>query len=83
MQQQQHGRIFRTGLSVENGEAVYQDGAIKSRVFHEASLSLVLSQNLKMLQAPEKSSRPCMGPPSGLHIVRTTRNFALPLTIRA
>ena len=42
MQQHKHGRIFRPGLSVKDGEPVYLDGAIKSWVFLEAFLSLGL-----------------------------------------
>jgi len=47
VQQQKHGRIFRAGLSVEDGQSVYLDRAIKSRMFHEAFLSLGLGQKLK------------------------------------
>ena len=45
MQQQKHGRILRPRLSAKDGEPVYLDGAIRSRVFHEAFLSLGLGQS--------------------------------------
>ena len=47
MQQQKHLRIFRPGLSVKDGETIYLDGAIKSRMFHETFLSLGLGEKLK------------------------------------
>ena len=36
MQQQKRRSIFRAGLPVDDGEPVYLDRAIKSRVFHQA-----------------------------------------------
>ncbi len=47
MEQEKRRRVFRAGLSVENGELIYVYRAIKSRVFHGASLSWGLSQQLK------------------------------------
>ena len=44
MQQQKHWCIFRPALSVKDGETVYLDGAIKSRMVHEAFLSLGLGE---------------------------------------
>ena len=40
MQQEKRRRVFRAGLSVEDGEPVYLYRAIKSRVFHGTFLSL-------------------------------------------
>jgi hypothetical protein len=52
VQQQKHWRIFRPGLSVKDGETVYLDGAIKSRLFHEAFLSLGLGEKRKRGEHP-------------------------------
>ena len=40
MQQQERRRVFRTGLSLENGEPIDLQGAILSRILHGMFLSL-------------------------------------------
>src|SRR5580704_16918007 len=47
VQQQKRRRVFRTGLSVKDGESIYLYRAIKSRVFHGSFLSLGVSRQLK------------------------------------
>ena len=47
MQQQNHRCVFRPGFSVENGEPVHLDRAIKRRMLHGMFLSVGLSEQLK------------------------------------
>jgi len=47
VQEKNRRRVFRSGLSVKDGQAIYLYRAIKSRVLHVIILSLVLGQQLK------------------------------------
>jgi hypothetical protein len=47
VQQQKGWRVFRPGLSIKDGEAIYLYRAIKSRVFHGTFLSLGVGRKLK------------------------------------
>src|SRR5882762_892186 len=47
VQQEKRWRVFRTGLSVKDGESIYLYRAINSRVFQGAFLSLRMGRRLK------------------------------------
>ena len=45
MQQEKRGRVFRARLSVKDGEPIYLNRAIESRVFNGTSASLGWASN--------------------------------------
>jgi hypothetical protein len=80
MEQEKRRRVFRAGLSIKYGEPVDLDGAINGPLLHRMFLFFRLGQ--------QRAFYGKLGCDGGcrlryIHIVRTTRNCALPLIIRA
>jgi hypothetical protein len=57
VQQENRRSIFRAGLSIEDGESIYLNRAIKSRVFHGEVLSLGVGTRLKYCEHHSNQQR--------------------------
>src|SRR5580692_851361 len=78
VQQEKRRRVFRTGLSVKDGEPIYLYRAIKSWALHGTFLSLGLGRHLKCCEHHKNHQHPSRTLPESGPMGQVKRVHRLP-----